>query len=118
MKLSLPAVIFVFAIGVMLLGVFTCDKKTKNNLDILQAQYDSIMQENARLDVLLDSIEIEIRNSDSIIIHTKETIYVKVKNILNLNADSTISLFNSNTRQLQDSLNKKRHIYNLPNFSN
>jgi hypothetical protein len=115
MKISLPAAIFILAIGVMLLGVFTCDKKTQNNLDILQAQYDSIMQENARLDVLLDSIEIEIQNSDSIIVYTKETTYVKTKNILNLNADSTISLFNSNTRQLQDSIDRKRYIYNLSN---
>ena len=114
MKVSLPAVIFILAIGVMLLGVFTCDKKTQNNLDILQAQYDSIMQENARLDVLLDSVKLEIIKSDSIIIHTKETIYVKVKSIFNINADNTISLFNSNARQLQDSLNQKGYIFNLP----
>jgi hypothetical protein len=118
MKITFPAVIFTLALAVLFLGVFTCEKPRESNLDDLQVQYDSIMQENARLEVLLDSIGQEIIKSDSIIIYTKETIYVKTKDVLNLNADSTIRLFNSWTRQLQDSLDKKRHVLNLPNFSN
>jgi hypothetical protein len=118
MKITFPAVIFTLALAVLFLGIFTCEKPRENNLDALQYKYDSIMQENARLEVLLDSISLEIKYSDTIIIHTKETTYVKVKDILNLNADSSIRLFNSWTRQLQDSLDKKRHVLNLPNFGN
>ena len=107
--------IFIAATMYLIAGYLACNEPKQSNLDVLQAQYDSIMQENARLDVLLDSVKLEIIKSDSIIIHTKETIYVKVKSIFNLNADNTISLFNSNVRQLQDSLNQKGYIFNLPN---
>jgi hypothetical protein len=118
MKITFPAVIFTLALAVLFLGVFTCEKPRENNLDALQYKYDSIMQENAKLEVLLDSIRLEIKYSDTIIIYTKETTYVKVKDVLNLNADSSIRLFNSWTRQLQDSLDKKRHVFNLSNFGN
>ena len=100
------------------MGYIYCNTPEKSDLKALQAQYDSIMEVNSKLDLQLDSIRLEIKYSDTIIIHTKETTYVKVKDVLNLNADSSIRLFNSWTRQLQDSLDKKRHVLNLPNFSN
>lgn len=80
----------------------------------LYEQLNTLKKERDSLSLLNDSISKELAKTDATINQTKGVIHEKTKNIINLNSDNTIKLFNEWTRFVYDSLNKQGHFRTMP----
>jgi len=83
------------------------EKAIQERLILLKKERDS-------LSILTDSIIKELAKTDTIIKQTKGVINEKTKDIISLNSDGTIRLFNEWTRFVYDSLNRKGHFRTMP----
>ena len=81
---------------------------------VIQERLILLKKERDSLSILTDSIIKELAKTDTIIKQTKGVIHEKTKDIISLNSDGTIRLFNEWTRFVYDSLNKQGHFCTMP----
>ena len=105
MKITWLHILLLVGVVVITLLISKCNEKPEEPT-ITKSTYDSIMQIIEVQDRMLDSLAGEIKKTDTVIIHTKEFIYVKGKNTLSLNANNSIRVFNEWTRYMHDSVTR------------
>jgi hypothetical protein len=108
---------FLFVLAVFAM-IYFINFSEPNEKHVDELNYDSLITVLAEKDKTIDSLDLVISKIDTKIVHHKETLYVKVKSVYNLDANSSVRLFNEWTRFLSDSLNKQRHHDSVPSGPN
>ena len=78
--------------------------------DSLNYAYDSLISEMGQLEFKFDSLLIQANIKDTIVRTIIKRIPYEVNHVVNLNADSSIRLFNEWARFLSDSTNRAGYI--------
>lgn len=99
---------FLFVLSVFALIYFLNFTENKEK-QVQELNYDSLIVVIQNQDRIIDSLDVVISKIDTQIVHQKETLYVKVKSVYSLDANSSVRLFNEWTRFLSDSFNRQRH---------